>query len=111
MRGKTGAVRLALAGDIPLVPMAHWGAEAIMPRYGKLSLWPLRRRVRVLIGEPLDLSQYRREQGQPAMLVSATGKLMDELAALLSVLRGVPAPAERWNPSEHGQKETGRLEP
>lgn len=111
MRGKTGAVRLALAGDIPLVPVAHWGAEAIMPRYGKLSLWPLRRRVRVLVGEPVDLSEFRRGEGQPAMLVSATAKLMDELARLLSVLRGIPAPAERWNPSEHGQKETGRLEP
>lgn len=111
MRGKTGAVRLALAGDIPLIPVAHWGAEAIMPRYGKLSVWPLRRRVRVLIGEPVDLSEFQRAEGQPSLLVAATAKLMNELAELLSVLRGIPAPPERWNPSEHGQKETGRLEP
>ncbi len=32
MRGKTGAVRLALADDIPLIPMAHWGAQDILPR-------------------------------------------------------------------------------
>jgi 1-acyl-sn-glycerol-3-phosphate acyltransferase len=111
MRGKTGAVRLALAGDIPLIPLVHWGAHEILPRYGKLSLWPLRRRVRVLFGPPLDLSQYRDDQAQPQSLGAATGVLMNELARLLSVLRGEPAPAERWNPADHGQKETGRLEP
>ena len=35
MRGKTGAVRLALADGIPLIPMAQWGAQEIMARYGK----------------------------------------------------------------------------
>jgi len=42
MRGKTGAVRLALTGDIPLIPMAQWGAQQLMPRYGRLRLWPPR---------------------------------------------------------------------
>ena len=31
-------------------------------------------------------------------------------AALLAGIRGLPAPAERWNPSQHGQNETGRLD-
>lgn len=111
MRGKTGAVRLALAGDIPLVPLAHWGAQEILPRYGKLRLWPPRRRVRVVVGEPLDLTPYRGTQTQPATLAAATDLLMARIAELLSGLRGEPAPAERWNPASHGQKETGRLEP
>ncbi|TDN92653.1 lysophospholipid acyltransferase family protein [Microbacterium sp. BK668] len=111
MRGKTGAVRLALAGDIPLVPMAQWGCQAVLPRYGKLKLWPLRRPVRVVIGEPVDLSAFRANETQPAALVAATDVVMAEIAELLSTIRNEPAPAERWNPSEHGQKETGRLEP
>ncbi len=37
MRGKTGAVRLALAADLPLIPMAQWGVQQILPRYGKLK--------------------------------------------------------------------------
>jgi len=110
MRGKTGAVRLALAGDIPLIPMAHWGAQAILPRYGKLSLWPLRRRVRVIVGDPVDLSDLTGVQPQPAVLVRGTDRLMNDIAELLSKLRGEPAPKKRWDPSEHGQKETGRLE-
>ena len=111
MRGKTGAVRLALADDIPLVPMAHWGAQDILPRYGKLSLWPLRRHVRVIVGDPVDLSQWSGKQAQPAALVAGTDRLMNDIAQLLSQLRGEPAPEKRWNPAEHGQRETGRLEP
>jgi 1-acyl-sn-glycerol-3-phosphate acyltransferase len=111
MRGKTGAVRLALAGDIPLIPMAHWGAQAILPRYGKLSLWPLRRRVRVIVGDPVDLSEFIDRRAQPAALVAATDRLMSAIAELLSQLRGEPAPAKRWDPAAHGQRETGRLEP
>jgi len=111
MRGKTGAVRLALADDIPLIPMAHWGAQDILPRYGKLSLWPLRRHVRVIVGDPVDLSEWSGEQAQPAALVAGTDRLMNDIAQLLSQLRGEPAPEKRWNPAEHGQRETGRLEP
>jgi 1-acyl-sn-glycerol-3-phosphate acyltransferase len=110
MRGKTGAVRLAVAGGIPVVPMAHWGAQEILPRYGKLRLWPLRRRVRVIVGDPIDVASTAGVAGQPAALVAATDQVMAEISALLSQLRGEPAPAERWNPAEHGQKETGRLE-
>lgn len=110
MRGKTGAVRLALEGGIPLIPMAHWGTQEILPRYGKLSLWPLRRPVRVIVGDPVDLSDFA-STSQPAALAAATDRLMAEVSRLLSVLRGKPAPEARWNPAEHGQKETGRLEP
>jgi 1-acyl-sn-glycerol-3-phosphate acyltransferase len=112
MRGKTGAVRLALAADdIPLIPMAQWGVQQIMPRYGKLRLWPLRRRVRVLFGPPVDLSAYRSDATQPATLLRATDVVMDHITGLLATLRGETPTAERWNPSKHGQTETGRLEP
>ena len=110
MRGKTGAVRLALADGIPVIPMAQWGVQQVMPRYGKLKLWPLRRRVKVLFGDPVDLSAFR-VPGQPANLAGATDTVMAAVAQLLAELRGEPAPAARWNPADHGQKETGRLEP
>ncbi|WP_194398164.1 lysophospholipid acyltransferase family protein [Microbacterium atlanticum] len=111
MRGKTGAVRLALAGGIPVVPMAQWGAQQVLPRYGKLKLWPPRRRVRVIIGDPVDLSAFAGAASSQTALVQATDVVMDAISQLLSGLRREPAPAERWNPADHGQKETGRLEP
>jgi 1-acyl-sn-glycerol-3-phosphate acyltransferase len=110
MRGKTGAVRLALEADIPVIPMAHWGAQAVLPRYGKLSLWPLRKPVTVLFGDSVDLDRFRGAKLPPAGLAEATDVVMKDIAGLLSTLRSEPAPSARWNPGEHGQKETGRLE-
>ncbi|WP_395242859.1 lysophospholipid acyltransferase family protein [Agromyces sp. MMS24-K17] len=110
MRGKTGAVRIALERDIPLIPAAHWGTQAIMPRYGKkISLFP-RKTVDVIVGEPLDLSRFRDKPLDQSTLLAATAELMDAIAALLAELRGEPAPAERWDPAVHGQKEIGRIE-
>lgn len=111
MRGKTGAVRLALAGGIPIIPLAHWGVQEIMPRYGKLRPWPLRRPVRVVFGEPIDVAALGADANQPPTLAKATDVVMDRIAELLSGLRGEAPPARRWNPSAHGQSETGRLEP
>jgi len=111
MRGKSGAVRLALTDGIPLIPMAHWGTQEIMGRYQKgLSLWPLRKPVDVLIGDPVDVSDLRGRAGEAAALNEATNRLMNAITALLEELRGEKAPAERWNPASHGQKETGRLD-
>ncbi|MBS1675021.1 MAG: 1-acyl-sn-glycerol-3-phosphate acyltransferase [Actinobacteria bacterium] len=111
MRGKSGAVRLALAGEIPLIPMAQWGTQKIMGRYQKgLSLWPLRKKVDVLIGDPVDLSDLYGRAGESAALTEANERLMGAITALLEELRGEKAPAQRWNPAEHGQKETGRLD-
>ncbi|MBT2499667.1 1-acyl-sn-glycerol-3-phosphate acyltransferase [Agromyces sp. ISL-38] len=110
MRGKTGAVRIALERGIPIIPAAHWGTQALMPRYGKkLSLFP-RKTIDVVIGEPLDLSAYRGKPLDQATLIKATSELMEAIAGLLAELRGEPAPAQRWNPSAHSQKETGRFE-
>ncbi len=109
MRGKSGVARLALAGDLPVIPMASWGVEKILPPYGKLSLWPLRKRVRVSFGPPVDLAKYRGATSNSA-LTEATDTVMAAVARELGGLRGEQPPAERWNPSAHGQSETGRLD-
>lgn len=108
MRGKLGAVRMALQAGVPLIPAAHWGTQHLMPRYGKgIRPFP-RKRIDVLYGEPLDLSAYEGRTVDTATLTAITDQLMAAIAALLSELRGEPAPAERWNPSSKGQTETGR---
>ncbi|MCK2028724.1 lysophospholipid acyltransferase family protein [Microbacterium galbinum] len=111
MRGKSGAVRLALTDGIPLIPMAQWGTQEIMGRYQKgLSLWPLRKPVDVIVGDPVDVSDLQGRGGDQAALNEATTRLMNAITVLLEELRDEKAPAERWNPSTHGQKETGRLD-
>ena len=110
MRGKTGAVRLALQYGIPLVPVAHWGVQKIMPRYsGRLRFFP-RSDVEMLVGPPLDLSPWA-GRTDAAALAAATTALMDAIAGLVGELRGETPPAERWDPAAHGQSEYGKITP
>lgn len=108
MRGKSGAVRLALETGMPLIPAVHWGTQRLMPRYGK-GIHPFpRKTIRVAIGQPLDLSGYAGRPIDQQIVSEATGRLMNEITRLLEGLRGEQAPAERWDPAQHSQRETGR---
>lgn len=109
MRGKSGAVRIALAGGIPVIPLAHWGEQQFMPRYGKLRLWPPRRRVTVVVGDAVDLSDLANRATDRAAVEEGTERVMAAITSLLEQLRGEKAPSERWDPSKHGQAETGRM--
>ena len=109
MRGKAGAVRMALETGIPLIPVAHWGTQLVMPRYGKkISLFP-RKTIDVKFGDPVDLSAFRGKPLDGATTTAATAVVMDAITALLEDLRSEKAPAERWDPSKNNQKDTGRF--
>ena len=109
MRGKSGAVRLALESGIPLIPVAHWGTQKLMPRYGK-KIHPFpRKTIHVAVGEPLDLSKYRSGPIDQKAVNAATTELMNAITALLAGLRDEAPPAERWDPNKHQQSETGRF--
>lgn len=109
MRGKTGAVRLALEHGIPLIPAAHWGVQAIMPRYSKKLRLFGRKPVMVSYGPPVDLDDLRGHPLDQKTLTEATDRLMSAITGLLEELRGETAPTERWNPRAHNQSEFGRL--
>lgn len=110
MRGKSGAVRLALEHDVPIIPCAHWGVQKILPTYGKrLSFFP-RKDVEIVVGEPVDLSAFKGKPLDSATLTAATLVVMQAITALLEGIRGEKAPAERWDPAAHGQTEFGRPE-
>ena len=108
MKGHTGAARLALEGGIPVVPMAHWGAHEVFPRYAKrFHLFP-RKTSRILIGDPVDLSSFEGRPRDKATLMEATEVIMDAVTGLLAELRGERAPATRWDPAAHNQTKHGR---
>ena len=109
MRGKTGAVRLALETGMPLIPMAHWGTQHLMPRYGK-RIHPIpRKTIQIAVGEAIDLSRFADRDLDQKTVTEATELLMDEITRLLAGLRGEAPPAERWDPGKHQQSETGRF--
>jgi len=107
MRGKTGAVRLAIATGVPLIPAAHWGTQALLPPYAKLIRPFPRKTITVRFGEPLDLSRFEGKPLDSKALAEATRMLMDAITALVQQLRGQTAPVKRWDPAEHGQTEFG----
>ncbi|KOG66415.1 lysophospholipid acyltransferase family protein [Streptomyces rimosus] len=99
MQGKTGAARVALLTKAPVVPVAQWGANEVMPPYAKekkLRLFP-RKTLRVKAGEPVDLSEFYGKEPTADVLRAVTEKVMAAVTELLAELRGEPAPAEPYD--------------
>ncbi len=97
MVARTGVARLALTTKAPVIPVAHWGAQDILP-YGSLRprLLP-RKTVHVMAGPPVDISEFYGKPLDTPTLRSATDKIMAEVAALLGKLRGQDPPAEPYH--------------
>jgi 1-acyl-sn-glycerol-3-phosphate acyltransferase len=108
MRGKTGAVRLALAAGIPLIPAAHWGTQRLLPPYAKFLRVIPRQQIVIRFGEPLDLSPFAGKPLDGPTVAAATNLLMSAITALVADLRGEEPPVTRWDPAEHNQSEFGR---
>jgi 1-acyl-sn-glycerol-3-phosphate acyltransferase len=97
MVGKTGAARLALTTGAPVIPIAHWGAQEILP-YGtkKPHLFP-RKTVRMAAGPPVDLSAYQGQRLGASTLRAATADIMADITALLAKIRQETPPAAPWD--------------
>ncbi|MGW0603729.1 lysophospholipid acyltransferase family protein [Streptomyces sp. NPDC002640] len=100
MTGKTGAARVALSTKCPVIPVAQWGANEVLPPYAKKpSLFP-RRTVRVMAGPPVDLSRFHDREMTPEVLKETTEVIMDAITRQLEGLRGEKAPEVRHDPRE-----------
>jgi 1-acyl-sn-glycerol-3-phosphate acyltransferase len=102
MVGKTGAARLALTTGAPVIPIAHWGAQEILP-YGskKPKLFP-RKTVRMVAGPPVDLSAFEGQRLSASTLRAATAAIMADITALLAGIRQETPPAVPWDPGAGG---------
>jgi 1-acyl-sn-glycerol-3-phosphate acyltransferase len=86
MKAKTGIARLTLATDVPVLPIAVWGSQAVWQRSGARSL-AFGRPIWVKAGPPLDFSQFEGQQDDPAVLREVSDAVMDELSRLVQDLR------------------------
>jgi 1-acyl-sn-glycerol-3-phosphate acyltransferase len=104
MVAKTGVARLALAANLPVVPMAVWGAQQILP-YGSLlpKILP-RKTVKVLAGPPVDLSEFADQSLSNQILRAATDKIMADVTALVGELRAEVPPAKPYHPAVERRK-------
>lgn len=101
MVGKTGVARLALQSKAPVIPIAQWGSQDLIPRYGKLFKPFPRKLQTVVAGPPVDLSDLYGKPLDAVVLREATERVMDAITALLAEIRGEEPPAERFDPRKN----------
>lgn len=107
MAGKTGAARIALSTDAPVIPVAQWGAHEILPPYTKKPLLLPRKTIAMTAGKPVALDDLRAQELTPAVLREATDRIMADVTRLLEEIRGQQAPTERFDPRTAGVALTG----
>jgi 1-acyl-sn-glycerol-3-phosphate acyltransferase len=108
MEAKTGLARIALASRLPVVPIAQWGAHEVLPRYGRMIRPFPRKRVTMVAGPAVDLSDLYDRPLDSAVLREVMNRVMDALARQLSEVRGEPAPAARFDLRKHPEYEARR---
>jgi 1-acyl-sn-glycerol-3-phosphate acyltransferase len=97
MVARTGVARAALATGVPVIPVAQWGAQRILP-YGSARphLFP-RTTVQMVAGPPVDLSAFQGKPLDSQVLRDATEAIMNDITALLAGIRGETPPAEPYH--------------
>jgi 1-acyl-sn-glycerol-3-phosphate acyltransferase len=91
MKGKTGAARLWLATNAPVIPVVMWGPERLFdPRTHKLKL--RRTPVTIVTGPPLDLSKWVGASPTASTLMEITDFIMLSLRDMLAEIRGGTPP-------------------
>ena len=98
MVAKTGLARLAISTRTPVIPVAQWGAQVLMPTYSKkIKLFP-RTQITLKAGKPVDLSQWYGKEDDQQALIEATAKVMREITTLLEEIRGEKRPEVIFDP-------------
>ncbi|MCE7079915.1 1-acyl-sn-glycerol-3-phosphate acyltransferase [Streptomyces sp. ST2-7A] len=98
MQGKTGVARVALETRAPVIPVAQWGANEVLPPYAggrRVRLLP-RRRMTVVAGPPVDLSEFHGREIDAELLRRVTDRIMDAVTVQLAGIRNEEPPRRRW---------------
>ena len=97
MVARTGAARMALDNNVPVIPVAQWGAQRLLGTYSKVPKPFPRKKVTMVAGPPIDLEDLRGRPIDNAVLRTASDRIMDTLTAMVEDIRGEKAPAERYD--------------
>lgn len=99
MRAKNGIGRIALVTGVPVIPMANWGTQHVLPPgSSRPRLWP-RQRVTVVAGPPVDLSAWLGGPRTRTALDAVTAAIMSDVTKLVAEIRGEEPPAGPYDPA------------
>jgi 1-acyl-sn-glycerol-3-phosphate acyltransferase len=109
MVAKTGCARLALLTDTPVIPIAQWGSQKVMPRYRKsIKVFP-RQMIQMRAGKPVDLSRWKGKHEDPQALIEATAEIMRAITEMLEEFRGEKRPELIFDPHSSDLPRTGNF--
>lgn len=99
MKPRMGVGMLALAGDFPVIPVAHWGSNQVYRSYGEGRRFrPLpRKNVHTMFGEPVDLDDLRAGPHDARAVRAASMRIMTAVRDMLGEIRGVEPPSEFYD--------------
>lgn len=100
MRPRPGVAALALSGDFPVIPVAHWGTNYVYRSYGSGRRFkPLPRKdIHVVAGDPIDLSPWRGKEIDARAIRDVSYLIMEKIREMVAELRGETAPETFFNP-------------
>lgn len=100
---RTGVARIALETGAPVIPVAQWGSNHLLPPTATAPRLIPRATLRVLAGPPVALDDLRAGRIGRAALQEATDRIMGRITEQLAVLRGeAPPHAEPHEPAHAG---------
>lgn len=105
MVARTGVARLALTTGAPVIPLAQWGANLVMPPHKPYFKPFPRPHFDVVFGPPVDLSDLMPPEGQPPSaeaLTAATARIMAAITQQLAEIRGEEPPPEPFDRRKAG---------
>ena len=109
MVAKTGAARLAIITQLPIVPVAAWGIADVLQPYSKMPRIWKRSKITLRAGKAIDMSPWYGKQDDPAALAEATAHIMGELTSMLEDIRGEKRPAQIFDPHTSDLPRTGNF--
>lgn len=103
MVARTGAARMALEADVPVIPVAQWGAHRLLRTYGKLLKPFPRKKITVVAGPPIELADLRDKPVSAESLREATNRIMGTLTDMVADIRGEEPPASPYDMRKQGR--------
>lgn len=101
---RTGIARMALETGAPVIPVAQWGSNHLLPPTASRPTLLPRATLRVLAGPPVALEDLREGRIGRRSLQEATDRIMGRITEQLAVLRGEEPPRpEPEEPAEPAQ--------
>jgi 1-acyl-sn-glycerol-3-phosphate acyltransferase len=100
MRPRPGVATLALSGEFPVIPIAHWGTHRVWNSYSAgRAFRPLpRKQVVIAVGEPVPLDDLRAGPHDARAILDASYRIMDAVRDLLAEVRQETPPATYFKP-------------